>query len=173
MSVVHTHYQGSGYVPSHQKGAALASLSLGVNRANGVSWPCNSRDVPQQGLAHGHSVESIPSLHLSVSFPVQSDSIISRRQCRRPWSNRKSPQQYAAVSRLSQLCRRRPKLLSSLTAASCWCEAPFWGMHKCRWASAQTPGYHRGSTHLSCWQFGRWWFIMTVSSFKLAVHHVM
>lgn len=105
MSVVHTHYQGSGYVPSHQKGAALASLSLGVNRANGVSWPCNPRDVPQQGLAHGQSVESIPSLHPSVSFPVHSDSIISRRQCRRPWSNRKQPQQYAAASRLSQLGR--------------------------------------------------------------------
>lgn len=46
----------------------------------------------------------------------------------------------------SYLCRRRPTLLSSLTAASCWCEAPFWGKHRCRWTAAQTPGCHQKST---------------------------
>lgn len=44
------------------------------------------------------------------------------------------------------LCRRLPTLLSSLTAASCWGEAPFWGTHMCRWTAAQTPGCHRKST---------------------------
>lgn len=44
------------------------------------------------------------------------------------------------------LCRRRPTPLSSPRAASCWGEAPFWGMHKCRWTGGQTPGCHRKST---------------------------
>ena len=44
------------------------------------------------------------------------------------------------------LCRRRPTLPSSLTAARCWCAAPFWGRHRCRWAAARTPRCRRKST---------------------------
>lgn len=54
--------------------------------------------------------------------------------------------QHIVNSLYSYLCRRRPTLLSSLTAASCWCEAPFWGKHRCRWTAAQTPGCHQKST---------------------------
>lgn len=72
--------------------------------------------------------------------------IISKKQHRRPWPSRKSPQQCEASSQLLPLCRRHPKPLSSLTAASCWGEGPFWGMHMCKWTVAQTPRCRRMST---------------------------
>lgn len=72
MIVVHTHYQGRSYVPSHQKGAALASLLHGSTGQTGFHWSGNPGGVPQQGLAHDHRDESIPSLHPSsvLSSPV-------------------------------------------------------------------------------------------------------
>lgn len=161
MSVVHTHYWGRSYVPSHHKGAALAGLSHESTGPMGFHRSCNPRRVRQHGLVHDHRDESIPYPHPSSLFQSSLTRIISRRRCRKPWPNRKSPRQCEAASRLPQLCRRRPTLLSSLTAASCWGEAPFWGMHKCRWTATQTPGCHRKSTHLSYSQFALWRCCMT------------
>lgn len=125
-------FKGGIIVPSHQRGAAQASLSHGSTGSMGCHRSCNPRGVPQQGLAHDHRDESIPRLHPSSLFQSSPTVIISRRQHRKPWPNRKWPLQCEAASQLLQLCRRLPTLLSSLTATSCWGEAPFWGMHRCR-----------------------------------------
>lgn len=153
--VVHTHtyHQGSSHVPSRLRGAPLGVFfPTSVHRVMGFHRSSNPRSVPQQGLAHDHWDEFIPTLH--PSSPFQSSlTIISRIWCRTPWPDRKPQRQCGAVSQLLQLCRKRPTLLSSLTAASCWVEEPFWGTRKCRWTAARTPGCRRKSTHLSYSQF--------------------
>lgn len=163
MSVVHTLLREELYCPS-PGGCSTGMSYTQVPKATGLHRSYNPRGVPQQGLTHDHLDEFDPACTRPVPFSVQSGSIISRRPHRKPWPGRKAPRQCEVVSQLLQLCRKHPTRLSSLTAASCWDEAPFWGTHKCRWTAAQTPRCHRKSTHLSYSQFSLWRPYTTVSS---------
>lgn len=173
MSVVHTLHLGRSCIPSHQRGAAMASLSHGCTlQGHGVSLVMKSRGCPTTGT----STWPQRSVHLQPaavqSLQLRSHSIILKIRCRKPWPNRRQPRQCEAASQLSQLCKRHPILLSSLTATSCWGEGPFWGTHMCRWTAAQTPGCHRKSTHLSYSLFALWRWCNTFSSLKLGFHCV-
>lgn len=173
MSVEHTLHLGRSCIPSHQRRAAKVSLSHGyILQDHMHELVMHSSGCPTTGTRSWPQRSVYLQPAAIQSLPLRCHSIILKRWCRKPWPNRRRPQQCEAASQLSQLCRRHPTLLSSLTAASCWCEGPSWGTHMCRWTAAQTPRYHRKSTHLSYSLFALWRRCNTLSFLKLGFHGV-